>query len=236
MLEEIIIVTMFIVITILIYGFTNLIIYKTDMRLFKLLNTNYISNYDVNNKLKLNGFRGEARAKRFLADLVNKKDNFITNLIIPQSDGRFTEVDCVLITRKGIFCIEVKNWTGRVNGFETDDFWYQTFSRHKKRRPKQLKNPVLQNENHVKAIYDVIGYKHKIYNIVLFSQDISLDHIVSKHVFTRSSFAKYYNSIRRKEFTRTQANRLLFELVFYKASEKKLRELDSLFVRNVETA
>ncbi len=223
MLEAIIIVTIFIVITVLIYGFADLIIYKTDMHLFKKLNTNYISNYDVNNKFKLNGFRGEARAKRFLADLVNKKGNFITNLIMPQSEWRYTEVDCVLITRKGIFCIEVKNWIGRVIGFETDDFWYQTFSRHKKRRPKQVKNPVLQNKNHIKAIYNVVGYKYNIHNIVLFSQDITLNHIVSKHVFTRGSFAEYYNSIKGNEFTRKQANRLLFELVFYKANEKKVK-------------
>ena len=204
--------------------------YKVDLKTIKLFNTPYMPYRESPNKLQKNGFSGEARAKRFLANLVDKKDIFITNLLIPKDDGFTTEIDCVLISRKGIFCFEVKNWIGRINGFECDDFWYRRYvTRHSK--AKQIKNPVKQNETHVRAVNKVLGYEYFVHNVVLFSQDVTLEHIVSNCVYTRSTFEQYYKSLKKNVFSRKKTYELIAKLVIYKANEEKMRLHEEQFKR-----
>ena len=148
-------------------------------------------------------------------------------------NGFTTEIDCVLISRKGIFCFEVKNWIGRVNGFECDDFWYRKYmSRHSK--AKQIKNPVKQNETHVRAINKVLGYEYFVHNVVLFSQDITLKHIVSNCVYTRSMFEQYYKSLKKNVFSRRKTYELIAKLVIYKANEDKMRLHEEQFKRKYD--
>ena len=212
---------------------TEYISYKTNIIIINYFNTSYMPYRESDNKLKRNGFSGEARAKRFLANLVDKRDIFVTNLLIPKDDGFTTEIDCVLISRKGIFCFEVKNWIGRVNGFECDDFWYRKYmTRHSK--AKQIKNPVKQNETHVRAINKVLGYEYFVHNVVLFSQDITLEHIVSNCVYTRSMFEQYYKSLKKNVFSRRKTYELIAKLVIYKANEDKMRLHEEQFKRKYD--
>ena len=213
------------------FGFVEYISYKTDIKIINQFNTPYMPYRKSNNKIKRNGFSGEARAKRFLASLIDKKDIFITNLLIPKENGRTTEIDCVLISKKGIFCFEIKNWLGRITGFESDEFWYQKYmNRH--RQAKQIINPVMQNEVHIREVNRILGYKYIVQNIVLMSQDISLEHIFSKHVYTRSTFQKYYNSLNKNVFSRRKTYELISKLVIYKATEERMRIHEEQFRRN----
>ena len=72
----------------------------------------------------------------------------LTNLYIPKSDGKTTEIDIVMINQQGVFVFENKNYSGWIFGNEKDHQWTQTF-RNKKVR---FYNPIKQNAGHIKAL------------------------------------------------------------------------------------
>ena len=72
----------------------------------------------------------------------------LTNVYIPKSDGKTTEIDIVMINQQGVFVFENKHYSGWIFGNEKDYQWTQTF-RSKKVR---FYNPIKQNANHIKAL------------------------------------------------------------------------------------
>lgn len=72
----------------------------------------------------------------------------LTNIYIPKTGGKTTEIDIVMINQQGVFVFENKNYGGWIFGNEKDYQWTQTF-RSKKVR---FYNPIKQNANHIKAL------------------------------------------------------------------------------------
>jgi len=64
-------------------------------------------------------------------------------------DGSTTQIDHVVVSRFGIFVIEMKNYNGWIYGDERTKTWTQTFSRWKKYK---FQNPLRQNYRHVMAL------------------------------------------------------------------------------------
>lgn len=74
--------------------------------------------------------------------------NIISNIYIPNMDGTTSEIDILFITKKGIFVIESKNYSGWIFGSQNDKYW--TICNYNDKW--KLYNPVLQNQGHIKAI------------------------------------------------------------------------------------
>jgi hypothetical protein len=74
----------------------------------------------------------------------------ILNNIILSSTGNtsVTQIDHIVVSRYGIFCIETKSTTGWIFGSTDQQFWTKVF--YKKRYT--LANPIRQNYCHIKAI------------------------------------------------------------------------------------
>lgn len=92
--------------------------------------------------------------------------HLLNNLTIPFRDGT-TQIDHVLISTKGIFVIETKNYSGWIFGDEKSKQWTQTTYRIK----RKFQNPIHQNYLHVKAIeqlFDFIPQEH-IHSLVVFT-------------------------------------------------------------------
>ena len=68
------------------------------------------------------GIEGERTATRIIRSLMQTGDRLFTNVRI-EHDGEKAEMDEVLVNRYGVFIIEVKNWTGRIVGGESDYEW-----------------------------------------------------------------------------------------------------------------
>ena len=71
----------------------------------------------LNNDLSITDLKG-AEGERYVnskLELLPEGSEFIlTNLLLPTYGGHKTEIDTVLVTKKGIFCIEIKNWIGKI--------------------------------------------------------------------------------------------------------------------------
>lgn len=74
--------------------------------------------------------------------------NIISNIYIPNMDGTTSEIDILFITKKGIFVIESKNYSGWIFGSQNDKYWTVCNYNDK----WKLYNPVLQNQGHINAI------------------------------------------------------------------------------------
>ena len=68
------------------------------------------------------GRRGEHFASRLISEVLNDRDILLTNVKLSY-DGKRTELDNVIINNRGVFIIEVKNYSGMLVGEEDDFEW-----------------------------------------------------------------------------------------------------------------
>ena len=87
----------------------------------------------------------------------------LKNVYLLDSNGMSHEIDFIEIRETGIFCIEVKNWSGDVRGARQDKYWFANRN--------QRRNPVLQNDTHIRAIHDIIGKKPHITSVIVMAQN-----------------------------------------------------------------
>ena len=158
----------------------------------------------------------------YLSSLLNSREHILNNLLLPISEWETTEIDAVIITRKGLFCLEIKNWSGIVEGSDEDEYWVQRYL-EKNHPSKQLKNPVMQNENHCYALENVFNHRYKVDNVVIFVNLHNKEFIDSQYVFTISEFEEYYSQL-DNELTFEDVDHIYEKLKRYVASEEELEE------------
>ena len=93
------------------------------------------------------GVRGEKIANYHLRPLLRNDEYLLGNFLFSLDNERFTEIDCILISRKGIFCIETKKWVGHISGTDSDDVWIQRYD-DPGLDDRSHPNPVKQNNRH----------------------------------------------------------------------------------------
>lgn len=175
---------------------------------------------DSLNAVELKGFEGEEQTNNLMEHIIQPGEYYLRNLLIPVNEYKKAEIDGVLITRRGIFCIETKNWKGRLSGFDKDDMWYQ----RKCGKIKQLKNPVLQNEYHRAAIEKLLSFDYEVCNCVILSSTLDLNHIVSDHVYNLESFKNHYSSIRKRKLSRRKVCLVCDRLSLYLATSEEIKK------------
>ncbi len=57
---------------------------------------------------------------------------YLMDIYIPSRDGKTSQIDHLVISKKVIFVIETKNYTGWILGNENNQFWTQVIYREKK--------------------------------------------------------------------------------------------------------
>lgn len=120
---------------------------------------------------KTKGTRGEAQVSAILSMLPNSKYSVLDDLLI-RSGQYSSQIDHVVVSLYGVFVIETKYYKGWIYGGENSEYWTQNIYGNK----YQLRNPLLQNEGHIKAIDRLLGCPKDvpIYNIVAFSRQAQL--------------------------------------------------------------
>ena len=99
----------------------------------------------------------------------------LRNVYLPAAQGKTTEIDLLYVTRKGIFVLECKNYSGWIYGRSGDRWWLQSLYRGKgllgrtRLEKHSFYNPVLQNQGHMKALRQVVGEKVPLYSVIVFS-------------------------------------------------------------------
>lgn len=71
------------------------------------------------------GIRGEKFATKLIRETLNDDDILLCNVRISY-DGKKTELDNVILNKRGIFIIEVKNYVGTITGGLNDYEWNKT--------------------------------------------------------------------------------------------------------------
>ncbi len=72
----------------------------------------------------------------------------LRNVYIPTADGKTSEIDLLVISRKGLLVFECKNYAGNIYGDMKRKKWVQYLGKKK----SFFYNPFLQNKSHVKHL------------------------------------------------------------------------------------
>ena len=103
---------------------------------------------------------------------------FLFNVYIPKKDEETTEIDVLMISRKGIFVFESKNYSGWIFGTDNQRYWYQTLPEGRRKSHKEkFYNPIFQNNTHVKYLKSLLGDNIPFYSIIAFSDRCTLKNI-----------------------------------------------------------
>ncbi len=94
--------------------------------------------------------RGELHVDHILSSL--GPDYTVLHDMVLLSNGYTVQIDHIVVSRFGIFCIETKTHSGKIYGSEKSEFWTQYVGNKK----YPLRNPIRQNYGHMKTIERVL--------------------------------------------------------------------------------
>lgn len=119
-----------------------------------------------------NQYRGTYLERRLVLKLLKNGIPEVTifhDLYVPIYRGRYAQIDLLVVTSVGIIVIEVKDFGGWIFGNGKQQNWTQVLSYGEEKH--RFYNPILQNENHIKAIRNLTYQFGQIpyYNIIVFS-------------------------------------------------------------------
>ncbi len=102
---------------------------------------------------------GEKFVSNKFSHLDQSQYKIINDLLLSSSGSTSTtQIDHVIVSNFGIFCIETKSYKGWIFGNASQQYWTQVIYRNKQR----FYNPLRQNFAHTKAIESIIGNKLKV--------------------------------------------------------------------------
>jgi len=121
------------------------------------------------------GVRGEYLIFNKLNMMYFEK-KILTNVYLPKSDGGTTEVDVIMICKKGFFVFESKNYSGWIFGDEKRKMWTQSL---KNRQKNKFFNPIWQNRLHIKELKNAIDHQDDklFFSYIIFSERCELKKI-----------------------------------------------------------
>lgn len=124
---------------------------------------------------------GEYLTYRNLKKYEEAGAKFLFNVYIPKQNGETTEIDVLMISKKGVFVFESKNYSGWIFGKEEQKNWYQTLPAGKGKSHKEhFYNPIMQNRSHIKHLKELTGEELSMYSIIVFSERCTLKNIEVK--------------------------------------------------------
>lgn len=133
-------------------------------------------------KSKFKGDIGELAVAVVLKDLNKEKYKILHDLKIenPKALTKTSQIDHIIVSTFGIFCIETKGYKGKIYGKETSRQWYQYLTNKK----NYFMNPVYQNYGHIKAIETILKNDYPnmtYYSIIAFSGEANLDKVETQN-------------------------------------------------------
>ena len=111
---------------------------------------------------------GERFVSKKLLGLDAAHYKILNDLLLPSRGNlNTTQIDHVVVSNYGIFCVETKTYKGWIFGDVNQEYWTQVIYRHKDR----FYNPLRQNYAHVKAVEELIRTKYpaaQFYSLIAF--------------------------------------------------------------------
>ncbi len=127
--------------------------------LYLIFNINKIElkNRDIKSK-RIAGEIGENKAASIISQMIDKNDVLLRNVSVTY-EGKETELDNVIISKRGLFIIEVKNYNGELEGDEESYEWNKyKFTRDGKVYLKTVRNPIKQVKRQIYILGNYLRY------------------------------------------------------------------------------
>ena len=169
------------------------------------------------------GKDGEFQTNYYLRPLLRNDEYILANLLVPLNNGYKSEIDSLLISRKGIFCIETKKWVGHIAGSDNDEYWYQRYD-DSYMADKRHNNPVKQNDSHCRNVKWLLHNGFDVENIVIFVDIEDSQQIYSRYAYNIEGFRNYYRSLPDDVLTIEQVGAIFETLKRYVATEEELKQ------------
>lgn len=119
---------------------------------------------------KLRGFMGEFWLRQELEKLNVRKYKLLNDIMIEDENGTH-QIDHIIISKYGIFVIEMKNFYGLICGNDYSKKWKQYLGKNK----IEFYNPLFQNYGHVKVLSKFLNInEEKFVPIICFSNQVKL--------------------------------------------------------------
>ena len=143
---------------------------------------------------KIRGFMGEFWVKQELKKLPKDKYIILNDIMIKSSKGTH-QIDHIIISKYGIFVVEMKNYYGLITGEEHQNKWTQHLGKNK----YSFNNPIHQNYGHIKALQELLYLsENKFVSIICISNQAKLK-VKAKNViqldFVNNLIKSYSNEI-----------------------------------------
>ena len=191
------------------------------------------------------GYHGEFMASQRLKKFEKRGYKLLYNLYIPREEGKTTELDMLMISPKGVYVFEIKNYSGWIFGDEDDERWMQVLPKGRRSSHKTpFYNPVKQNKLHIKWLR-VLLYKWQkenptsigdmdlkipTFSIVTFADKATLRKITTYEHLDIITFRDIVSTIKRIEkkarhrLSETDMQRLYDELFEYTQTSDKVKK------------
>ena len=140
--------------------------------------------------------KGKGALGEFKVNRTAKKYGILFKNYIIKDDMDFThQIDTILVSSKGVFVIETKNYAGRIYGDDNSREWTQVLNYGKEKN--RFYSPVKQNESHCYQVSKILPRNTQIYSYVVFTSN-NTENIKSNSTIRLKDFNKimgYYGDV-----------------------------------------
>ena len=182
----------------------------------------------------LKGLIGERFVSRKLFKLDPAYYKVLDDLLLPSSGNlNTTQLDHVVVSNYGIFCIETKSYKGWIFGNVKDKYWTQVIYRHKER----FYNPLRQNFAHTQAIENLVKSKYpkaQILSFVIFPNAEKLKISGTDSVGYARDIIRKIENYKAQAFTDIERDDIYNILMDANIQDKELRKLHNKSVRDLK--
>ena len=175
---------------------------------------------------KFRGFMGEFWVKTELNKLPKDKYIVLSNIMIKSSKGSH-QIDHIVISKYGLFVIEVKNYFGLITGDEYKDKWTQHLGKNK----YYFNNPIHQNYGHIKALEEILQINNENFISVICISNQAKVKVKKKNV-TQLDFLNRLICSYNKEIINDNLEEIKNKIVINNIIDKDARKLH---VQNIKT-
>ena len=139
-------------------------IYKVILVILVFILSCFLTKERKKNKAIEKGIEGEREVKKILKKL--PREYIVLNDLFINYKDRFAQIDHVILSNKGIFVIETKNYSGKIYGDKYIKYWIQKLNGRK----NKFYSPIWQNKTHINAIKFLLkDYRDvPIYSVIVF--------------------------------------------------------------------
>lgn len=145
----------------------------------------------------IKGKIGEYITQKVIESYCNKRGySYLYDIMVKNEIVETSQIDHLIITKKGIAVIETKYHKGTIYGSEYAKEWtYITRDDNNKKHKNRYSNPIKQNYGHIQALKKILDKEVEFYNVVLYIDNVNLKKCKISNKFTRVGYTYNLNEI-----------------------------------------